>query len=114
MTFLNPWVDPRVRLVRPDHAKAYLFQKGWKHRPYARPQVLLFEGALSDDGNPIVQIVPLIEEADDYVEAVIRLITNLALLEDRYAVDVLNEMLQSAPTSVNGTHVETVQPSSVS
>jgi hypothetical protein len=97
--FTNPWIDPRVQSVRVTDAQAYLLRHGWKPKSFARPQVLLFEGPPADDGEPITQIVPTFERGSDYLQCIIDLITNLALLEDRPAAEVLNDMLQQAPPS---------------
>ena len=97
MKFDNPWIDPRVQAVRAADAQAYLRRHGWKPKPFPRPQVLLFEGPPADDGEPIVQMVPASEGGSDYLQCIINLITSLALLEDRYAVEVLNDMLQQNP-----------------
>ena len=94
MKFDNPWIDPRVQAVRAADAQAYLRRHGWKPKPFPRPQVLLFEGPPADDGEPIAQVVPASEGGIDYLQCIINLITNLALLEDRYAVEVLNDMLR--------------------
>jgi hypothetical protein len=40
--------------------------------------------------------VPLLEQARDYAQRIIELITDLALAEGRYAVEVLNDILQQA------------------
>ena len=44
--------------------------------------------------NPPIVRVPLCEQARDYSQRVIEFVTDLALAEGRYAVEVLNELLQ--------------------
>jgi hypothetical protein len=80
--------------VRSAQAQAYLKQHGWKLHPSPRPQVQYWAGPLADDGEPILVEVPLLERARDYVDCVTDLITALAQVEDRYAVEVLNDILE--------------------
>lgn len=93
---LAPWIDPRVRSVRVVDVQIYLLRRGWKPRPSSRPQMLLFEGPPADDGEPLLQAVPATESGSDYVQRIIDVITNLSVLEDRYAVDILNDVLMAA------------------
>jgi len=92
---LTPWIDPRVASVRVPQIQAYLLQRGWKAQPSPRSQVLLFVGPQADDGEPIVQAVPAPERGSDYTQRIVDVITNLALLEDRYAVEILSDILKS-------------------
>ncbi|MCI0455506.1 MAG: hypothetical protein L0Z62_00835 [Gemmataceae bacterium] len=98
MTFLSnqlaPWVDPRVKFVKVAALKAYLLRQKWEEVASPRSQMLLFKGPVGDDGEPIIQAVPSAERGSDYTQRVIDLITNLAVIEDRYAVEVLNDILQ--------------------
>ena len=99
----NPWIDPRHRLVTKDQVTQYMEDHGWHRREYPRPELQLFEGPLADDGDPIRQYVPQVEEADDFRTCMLDLISNLARIERRYAVEVLDEMLGVSAPSVNGT-----------
>lgn len=99
---LAPWIDPRVLSVRVADLESYLLRNGWKPRPSPRPQMLWFEEPTDDGGKPIIQAVPSAERGSDYPQRVIEVITNLALLEDRYAVEVLNDVLQPSPPADNG------------
>ncbi len=96
---LSPWIDPRVEKVRAANARAYMLRHGWNQRPFPRPELLLFAGPLADDGEPIELAVPATEGPSDYVQRIIELITSLAVLEDRPAVTVLDEMLQETSSS---------------
>src|SRR5437879_3477820 len=91
MKFRNPWIDPRVALVRPAAARAYLMRRGWKPLPADQAYLQPFESPDGETG-PVVR-VPLAEEGRDYPQRVIELITELALAEERYAVEVLNHLL---------------------
>jgi hypothetical protein len=93
---MSPWIDPRVNEVRPEQARAYMLAHGWEPKPFPRPEVVLFEGPLDDDGRPIRLFVPSERKGTDYLECIARLITTLAILEDRLAVDVLIDMLAPA------------------
>jgi hypothetical protein len=109
MTFRNPWIDPRVVQVRSAAAQTYLRQHGWKALPPEQPNFVPFEGPPGDDDSPVVR-VPMLEQARDYSQRVIEMITNLALAEGRYAVDVLNDILQQATAeavSANGPNLPT-------
>jgi hypothetical protein len=100
----NPWIDPRVVQVRSADAQAYLLLHGWKQLPTEQPNLLPFEGPSGGEEIPMVQ-VPMLEQARDYPQRVIELLTDLALAEGRYAVDVLNDLLQQSrisAASVNG------------
>lgn len=99
---LNPWIDPRVHQVTPSAATAYMARHGWRPVPFPRPEVRLYEGPLADDGRPITQLVPLAEQADDYSRRVIDLVTNLAVIEQRLAAEVLDDMLGVTAPSANG------------
>ena len=96
MKLTNPWIDRRVEKVRVPQVLAYLRGRGWEPKPFPRPQVLLFTGPPDDDGRPIVQMVPADEQGGDYLQCIIDLITNLAVIEDRPAVEVLDDILRQA------------------
>ena len=93
---LAPWIDPRVRSVRVAEVEAYLLRRGWKAAPSPRTQVRCFEGPPDSTDEPPVLAMPSAERGSDYVQRIIELLTDLALLEDRYAGDVLTDILQPA------------------
>ena len=97
----NPWIDPRVAQVQSKAAQAYLVQHGWKPLAASRPSLLPFAGPKAGTNPPIVH-VPLREQARDYSQRVIEFVTDLALAEGRYAVEVLDELLQAARYVENG------------
>jgi hypothetical protein len=99
---LNPWIDPRVHQVRPVQVEAYMIRHGWRSVPFPRPEVRLYEGPTADDGRPMTQLVPVATQVDDYGKRVIDLITNLAVIEQRRAVEVLEELLGVTTPSGNG------------
>jgi hypothetical protein len=101
MKFRDPWIDPRVGQVRAAAARAYLVQRGWKPLPAEQPNLLRFEGPDGGEGSPVVR-VPELEQARDYPQRVIELITDLALAEDRYAVEVLNDVLRQPAEAASG------------
>jgi hypothetical protein len=94
MNSTNPWIDPRVQQVRAANLHAYLLRRGWKLKPSRRPQVLLFEEPPGPGGKRIVQSVPAKDGGSGYLDCIVRVITNLAALEDRLAVEVLNDILE--------------------
>ena len=91
------WVDPRVSLVKPAAVESYMLSHGWKGAAYPRAELMVFDGQLDDDKEPIILTVPSSERLRDYRAGVIQLITALSVLEDRYAVEVLNDMLKENP-----------------
>ncbi len=93
MKFRNPWVNPRVVEVRSKAAQAYLDQHGWKPLAANQPNLSPFAGPKGGKHPPVVQL-PLREEARDYTQRVIDFVTDLALAEGHYAVEVLNDLLQ--------------------
>jgi hypothetical protein len=95
MKFRNPWIDPRVSQVRSAAAQAYLSRKGWKPLAPDQPNLLPFDGPFEGDPNPLVH-VPIREQARDYTQRIIELITEVALAEGRYAAEVLSEILDQA------------------
>jgi hypothetical protein len=100
--FRNPWIDRRVAQVRSAAARDYLLRHGWEPLDTPDTAIKLYAGPVADSGRRITQPVPLVEDADGYANGVVQLITNLAILEDRTAVEVLEEMLGVTTPSGNG------------
>jgi hypothetical protein len=94
MIGMERWIDPRVGQVKPSDVMHYLVSHGWKRQPFPRQEVLVFEGPPDDSGKPIIQMLPASEGAPDYRGSLIRLITALAIIEDRMAPAVLDDILQ--------------------
>ncbi len=103
MRFRNPWIDPRVVQLGPAQAKAYLARRGWKTLgPAGNPLLEMFEGPVEGDDTPSV-LVPLETDQGPMLQRMIELVSELARFEDRWAVDVLDEMLQpSGAAPANG------------
>jgi len=107
MKFRNPWIDPRVEQVRSAAAQAYLRGHGWQPMPVEQANLLPFSKAPAGDESPILH-VPLLEQGRDYPQRVVELITDLAVAEGRYAVEVLNDILQQGAAEAvptNGSNV---------
>ena len=100
---LNPWIDRRVSQVRSSAATEYMRRHAWVPIPCPNENVQMYSGPLADSGRPLTQPVPLLEHAADYVRRLVELITNLAIIEDRLAIEVLDEMLGVSTPSLNGT-----------
>jgi hypothetical protein len=93
MKFRNPWIDPRIVQVRPAEAKTYLLRRGWKALgPANNPLLEMFEGPGEGDNTPSV-LVPLELDQGPMLQRMIDLVSDLAHFEDRWAVDVLNDIL---------------------
>ncbi len=114
MKFRNPWIDPRIVQLGPAEARAYLARHGWKSLgPAANPILEMFEGPGDGDDTPSV-LVPLETDQGPMLQRMIELVGDMARFEDRFAVDVLNEMLQpSGGSPVNGPAVHQPEKSGV-
>jgi hypothetical protein len=100
MKFRNPWIDPRILQVRPEAVRAYLLAHGWLYLgPAGIPDMLMFDTPQPRDDKPNV-IVPLKLEHGSQVQRLIELIAEVALYENRYAGDVLTDMLRQPVESV--------------
>jgi hypothetical protein len=95
----HSWIDPRVVRVKVAGAKAYLLRHGWRQKPFPRPEVLVFEGPMADDGTPLTQRLPAAEHYTDYRMCMEDLIGTLGAIENRYAVEILDEMLALSATN---------------
>jgi hypothetical protein len=91
---MDLWVDPRVSQVRVIGVQRYLTARGWKPIPSLCPQLQVFEEPPGHGRERVVQSVPAREGGSGYKDDIVRVITNLAAIEDRYAIDVLNEILR--------------------
>ncbi len=78
--------------VTADNIKQYLTKNGWKLAPFKRPELLVFEGPMTDDGEPILQILPSSEQASDFALRAQELISALGVIEDRPGEDVLRDI----------------------
>jgi hypothetical protein len=110
---LKPWIDPRIRAIRPAHAEAYLLRHGWEPKAYPRPEVRLFAAPPADDGGPAAVVVPLSEGGNDYLQCLFDLITAVAIHEGRLASEIITEMLQSqleTSPPTNGAGVKSEAP----
>lgn len=96
----NPWIDPRVSQVTAENVRAYLISRGWQLRTPARGNLLVFTGPLDDNGQPIELVLPAQERFRDFRMRVEDLVGALGVIEGRYAVLVLNDIL--AAHSTNG------------
>ena len=101
MKLLNPWIDPRVLQVKPADAEKYLIQRGWQQvKPYSRNLTAYSRPGDGEEGSFVY--VPLVPDAPEYPQRMIELVAALALEEDRYAVETLNDILQLNNVSVSG------------
>jgi hypothetical protein len=100
MKFRNPWIDPRILQVRPEAVRAYLLAHGWEYLgPAIMPDMLMFDTPKPRGDKPNV-LLPLKLEHGSQVQRLIELIADVALYEDRYAGDVLTDMLQQPVESM--------------
>lgn len=100
MKFRNPWIDPRILQVRPEAVQAYLLAKGWEYLgPALAPSLLMFDTPSPRGDKPNV-LLPLKLEHGSDIQRLIELVSDVALHEDRWAVDVLSDMLRQPTDSV--------------
>jgi hypothetical protein len=119
MKFRNPWIDPRVAQVRPEQARAYLLDRGWRDLgPAANPNLVLFEGPGDGEDLPAV-LLPLQRDEGPMLQRMIELIGEVALFEGRGAARVLDDVLRetadgkpnkAAPEPPSGAEATTPQP----
>jgi hypothetical protein len=92
----NPWIDPRVEQVQPTNLLTYLQRQGWNERRSSMPPMRAFLIEQSD----AVIYVPTGEDEENRVRFTVEAITQLARVEQRFAGDVLNDVLNlSVPTA---------------
>ena len=110
MKFRNPWIDPRIVQLEPEAAQAYLLAHGWKLLgPAANPALLMFAQPGDGEDTPTV-LVPVELDEGPMLQRMIDLVADLAHFEDRWAVDVLHDILRHPADSVaaNGPAVPTM------
>ncbi len=93
---LRRWVDPRLKSVKVAEVQAYLLGRGWITRPAPRPSQLAFEEPAGSRDGPALLYTPSSEQFSDYPQRILEVVTELAEIEDRYAVDVLNDILRAS------------------
>lgn len=94
------WLDPRLRQVRVANIVAYLRSKGWKPVPPDSQHDLVFQEPARGPEKPLYQWVPISEQRRDYLARIYELIAALGEIEDRYAGDILTDILRQSPESV--------------
>lgn len=98
--FHNRWIDPRITQVRPEAAQAYLLGHGWKLLgPAVNPLMLMFEAPGEGEDVPTV-LLPLKTDEGSLLQRMIDLVADLSRFEDRWAVDVLTDVLRQPSESV--------------
>jgi hypothetical protein len=103
MKLKNPWIDPRVALVKSADAQAYLARLGWHLAgPGANPSLLLYDPPPDCEDAPTF-MVPLHDDQGPSLQWMIDLVGELAVYQHRYAGDVLTDILaQTASARTNG------------
>jgi hypothetical protein len=108
----NPWIDPRIVQARPEEAQAYLIRHGWKLvGPATSSELLRYEREGNE--NAPTMFVPIRVGSGPELQWMIELIADLAQFEDRWAVDVLHDVLRQPVDAmpVNGpTEPTSAQP----
>lgn len=98
--FHNRWIDPRITQLKPEVAQSYLVSHGWKLiGPAVNPLMLVFEApGESKDASWI--LLPLKTDEGSLLQRMIDLVAELSRFEDRWAVDVLSDILRQPCESV--------------
>jgi hypothetical protein len=116
------WIDPRYRTLRLADVKAYLRERGWQELPSDREHFLIFAEPSGEmvDGTPLCQFVPASEAYADYAARLFELLTGVAEVEDRLAVEVIDDILRLAnrrepngaisPAADDGSHQQVSSP----
>lgn len=91
MTTQPPFTTSLVRVAA---IRDYLLSHGWVQYPYARPQGLYFEHSTlkTDDGEPLILVIPSSETLGDYAFHVERIVRTLSRDEGRSEADVLHDL----------------------
>jgi hypothetical protein len=99
MKFRNPWIDPRIVHARPEDAQAYLARRGWTLvGPASDPELLRYEFRGNDNAPTL--FVPVRVASGAAVQWMVDLVADLAHFEDRWAVDVLSDLLRGPAEGV--------------
>jgi hypothetical protein len=92
---LRRWVDPWLSGIRVADVEQDLRRRGWAQQPAPRPQRLTFaEPARTADERCVIYL-PSSEQYADYPQRILEVVTQLAEVEDRYAVAVLDDILRA-------------------
>lgn len=92
--FRNPWIDPRIEQVRPEDAQAYVRNLGWHLvGPGANPNLLLFDPPADKEQAPTFLVPERVDQGAG-LQWMIDLVAELALWQNRYAGDVLTDILR--------------------
>jgi hypothetical protein len=91
-------VHPLIHEIHVDDVCKYLVDRGWIIRPFDQNEVIVFEGPLDDEGNPIVQLVPSSEDAPGFLLRMQELLNALAVIEERSAEQILRDIATQTTT----------------
>lgn len=90
ITMTSPFLDG----IDVQHVTAYLGGTGWTRRAdFPRPELLVFDGPMDDDGEPIQAVIPSSTELSDFRRRLADLLNALSVLEDRPALEIALDML---------------------
>lgn len=96
MDLRNPWIDPRIVRLRPEDVQAYLSRRGWRCvGPATDPNLLRYERVGETSDAPTLFVPVQAADRGPFLDVMIELVADLACQEDRWAVEVLHDMLES-------------------
>jgi hypothetical protein len=101
MKFRNPWIDPRITQARPEDVQAYLTRHGWTAvGPASDPNLLRYERAEGGEDGPTL-FVPVQVRPGSLLERMVECVADVARYEDRWAADVLGDILRQPAGEVS-------------
>src|SRR5688572_16116385 len=97
MNFYYPWIDPRVKKVQPGQLIGYFRKHAWREEGMVREHFYRFR----HPSGPSAVLVPTLVDADDLQLCILDAVTQLATIENRYAGEVLAELLEQPDAPVD-------------
>ena len=86
-------VHPLFHEIRVNDVRDYLIDRGWVVKPFNQSEVIVFEGPLDDEGNPIVQLVPASRDMRGFFLRMQELLQSLSIIEERPAEQILHDIV---------------------
>jgi hypothetical protein len=95
------WQELNVDRPTPEQVRRYMLDRGWQIQPH-RPELIVFEGPLADNGERIIQVLPSSETLVDYSIRLHEMLKALSVIENRPVREILADMLPHVQKTVAG------------
>ena len=82
---------------------SYLDQNGWKAIAHPNPRLLVFQGAVDDQGNPIQVVLPSQNTFEDSNRLITKVINLLAVIEEKSPHEIIDSVTQTHADSTTST-----------